>query len=255
MLIYKKICLKCNKEKPVSEFYKVPRNKDGLHSYCKECDKIAVSEYYKTDNGIASLSKYQKSEKGIAAIRRAAEKYQKSEKGIAAIRRAAEKYQKSEKGIAALRRSADKLKSEGYYRFGNGAISNMRQGAKKRGITFSLNVVELKEWWNDTSDICHYCSSTLEQYVELRNYVLNYKGTNPKIRKFMRYFKNTRHAAISTMTIDRKNNELGYEIKNIAKACWVCNFLKSNFFSEEIFKKIAPEIISELREAISEECS
>jgi len=33
-----KICYKCKKEKPLSEFYKSEgHNKDGLHSWCKVC--------------------------------------------------------------------------------------------------------------------------------------------------------------------------------------------------------------------------
>ena len=40
-----KVCTKCNKELPISEFYKDNRTKDGLYSNCKECH----SKYYKTN--------------------------------------------------------------------------------------------------------------------------------------------------------------------------------------------------------------
>lgn len=35
-----KICKKCKEPKRLEEFAKVPRNKDGLHSYCRPCSKV-----------------------------------------------------------------------------------------------------------------------------------------------------------------------------------------------------------------------
>lgn len=32
-----KVCYRCKRELPVSEFYKQKRQKDGLHPYCKVC--------------------------------------------------------------------------------------------------------------------------------------------------------------------------------------------------------------------------
>ncbi len=37
-----KACRDCGEEKPASEFHRDPRNKDGLHSYCKGCNKRRV---------------------------------------------------------------------------------------------------------------------------------------------------------------------------------------------------------------------
>lgn len=45
-----KTCSKCGKELPISEFYKNKNKKDGLSSYCKECNKQYYndnSEYFK----------------------------------------------------------------------------------------------------------------------------------------------------------------------------------------------------------------
>lgn len=36
-----KRCSRCGETKPHSEFHKQKRNRDGLHSYCKECQKAA----------------------------------------------------------------------------------------------------------------------------------------------------------------------------------------------------------------------
>ena len=41
-----KVCPKCNKEKPIKEFYKDKANKNGLNSWCKECTKEHNKEYY-----------------------------------------------------------------------------------------------------------------------------------------------------------------------------------------------------------------
>lgn len=44
-----KFCTRCNRELPVSDFYKNKSNSDGRHSYCKSC----FNEYYKQKNAEA----------------------------------------------------------------------------------------------------------------------------------------------------------------------------------------------------------
>lgn len=41
-----KVCSKCHKEKPYDQFIKKTISKDGLGSYCKECNKVAVNKHY-----------------------------------------------------------------------------------------------------------------------------------------------------------------------------------------------------------------
>lgn len=43
----KKKCATCSKIKPLSEFYKCKKAKDGHNSWCKPCQKIYVKEYHK----------------------------------------------------------------------------------------------------------------------------------------------------------------------------------------------------------------
>jgi len=40
-----KICTKCRIEKPITEFHKRKRNKDGLDTWCKECKQKYAKEY------------------------------------------------------------------------------------------------------------------------------------------------------------------------------------------------------------------
>lgn len=40
-----KVCRICQLEKPASEFYPAPKNKDGLYNYCKECERNRVNSH------------------------------------------------------------------------------------------------------------------------------------------------------------------------------------------------------------------
>ena len=67
-----KKCSCCEQYKPASNFSKNRSTKDGLQTQCKECKKIADTEYEKSDKGKQTLAKaatkYYKSEKGQIAI-------------------------------------------------------------------------------------------------------------------------------------------------------------------------------------------
>lgn len=69
-------------------------------------------------------------------------------------------YFKSDKGRASLARAIKKQQAAGYYRFGKGAISILRQGALKRGLPFTLTADSLEAWWQETPDRCAYCAAT-----------------------------------------------------------------------------------------------
>lgn len=201
-----KICASCGEVKPLTEFHRNARSKDGLHSYCKSCNKEKASAHLKTEKGKASSKK-------------------------------------------AIFRAADK----GYYRYGKGAIPILRQGAEKRGIEFDLTAESLENWWHSVPDICFYCGIEITEYLKIRDFILNYSGSNFEISKFKRFFRSPKHQAIRWMTIDRVINGSGYLLDNIVKCCWICNSLKNDFFDRDQMKIIGPQIGQKLRNEIAKE--
>ena len=50
-----KICVKCKQEKSVLEFHRNSRSTDGLHSYCKECNKAQALAHIKAEKARRAL--------------------------------------------------------------------------------------------------------------------------------------------------------------------------------------------------------
>ncbi len=50
-----KICVKCKEEKSVLEFHKNSRSADGLHSYCKECNKAQALAHIRAEKARKAL--------------------------------------------------------------------------------------------------------------------------------------------------------------------------------------------------------
>jgi len=50
-----KVCVKCKQEKPVIEFHKNSRSTDGLHSYCKECNRAQALAHIKAEKARRAL--------------------------------------------------------------------------------------------------------------------------------------------------------------------------------------------------------
>ena len=57
-----KMCTKCGRELPLSEFTKNKASKDGLRAYCKECQKEYKKEYYENNQAddLRKQTKYRK---------------------------------------------------------------------------------------------------------------------------------------------------------------------------------------------------
>lgn len=138
------------------------------------------------------------------------------------------------KGKEKLHLIQQRLSAKGYYRYGHGAFVNMQKSAAKRNVEFKLTEEELNHWWHSQNDICVYCGSSETEYLKIRDFILNYRGSNKiilNIRKTV--FNTSRTQKISGMTIDRVNSNGAYETTNMVKSCWICNSLKSNKMSFE----------------------
>jgi hypothetical protein len=50
-----KVCVKCKQEKPLLDFHKNSRSADGLHSYCKECNRAQALAHIKAEKARKAL--------------------------------------------------------------------------------------------------------------------------------------------------------------------------------------------------------
>ena len=103
-----KVCSKCKRELPISEFCKNKSECDGLHHSCKDCSAERYKKYYKNNKEklIAYQKRYYEDNKKDILERNA--KYSKTEKGKQILRQAKKKYNKSEKGKQAQKKFKDK---------------------------------------------------------------------------------------------------------------------------------------------------
>jgi hypothetical protein len=212
-----KRCSKCQCEKPLEDFPRNKATKDGRGSWCRAC----AAAYYKTGRGKVVLKEAQT------------------------------RYFKSAKGKAALARAVKSQQAAGYYRFGRGAIPILQQGARARGIAFSLTAESLEAWWQQIPDRCSYCGITIDEFKRLRDLVVSYDGTDYEILKFKRIFKSAKHRAINWLTLDRADNGRGYELGNLVKCCWFCNSTKGSLLTESDMRAIAKNVIQRLQGRIA----
>lgn len=94
------------------------------------------------------------------------------------------------------------------------------------GKPIEITQEQFLEWHNNQPKFCHYCRT-------------------PEDRLYLR----RSNKVIKRLTIDRKDNSLGYTLSNICLACMLCNSIKSNVFTEEEMFKFAP-IIREKNETL-----
>lgn len=73
-----KACSRCKKAKPLDQFNKESRKKDGRNIYCKVCMKVIRRKWRLTEKGKASDRKYAESQKGKLTAKKADLKYRKN---------------------------------------------------------------------------------------------------------------------------------------------------------------------------------
>lgn len=108
---------------------------------------------------------------------------------------------KRRNGLSYTCRKCHRLAIRGYrkvedsYNWWYRRFEKLRNKARKRGLPFELKVEDYKEFKN--GDVCYYC------------------GTLTDI-----------------ITLDRKDNALGYTVDNVVPSCFYCNKLKGDIFDE-----------------------
>lgn len=108
-----------------------------------------------------------------------------------------------------------------------GIYQVMKSNSKKKNRSFNLLQKDFLDWYNQIEKKCFYCSIPQDIYV--------------KNNLFFRPLRTRRHAP--RLTIDRRDNNLPYQISNIVLCCSRCNFIKSNFFSEKEMLDIGKKYI------------
>ncbi len=89
-----------------------------------------------------------------------------------------------------------------------GALNAGRRHYQKKPVLISKD--DFVEWYNAQPKKCAYCDIPEDDFVLLRN----------------RYGSRAKR-----LTIDSKDNSVGYEVENMVLACERCNFIKSNILS------------------------
>lgn len=111
-------------------------------------------------------------------------------------------------------KGGSKLKKQRYFQNNPHATpyNGMRARSKSLGFIFNLHSKDFKEWYYTTPNRCEYCLRAIVPKSENR---------------------------MDSLSIDRKDNSLGYILSNLCKTCNRCNTAKGNFFTYEQFKEIA----------------
>ena len=92
----------------------------------------------------------------------------------------------------------------------SGIYDVLKQGAKKRNIAVTVSREDFVNWYKIQDRVCFYCKRDEPTVINDNHFI---------IRKAKR------------LTIDRMNNDRGYENDNLALCCQRCNNIKSNYFT------------------------
>ena len=141
-------------------------------------------------------------------------KYQEQKKA------AAKRYYLLHKPEIAARRKKYRLKTIDKYKAyrrewkrsnPRGIYSCIKQSAKKRDLELSISVDGFVNWWNNITKRCYYCNRSLKKIISSDDSVNN---------------------RATRLTIDRADNNNGYTADNIRLACYRCNSIKGDYFTE-----------------------
>ena len=86
---------------------------------------------------------------------------------------------------------------------------------------------EFIDWFNSQPQECHYCKIKKEDMP---------KQNDSQLKRFHK-----------TLSIDRKDNNRGYELGNMVLACIRCNFIKGDFFTYKEMLEIGEKYVKPKR--------
>jgi 5-methylcytosine-specific restriction endonuclease McrA len=93
-----------------------------------------------------------------------------------------------------------------------GIFQKIKSKAKIRDRKFSIGKENFIKWYDNQEKKCYYCNRTL---LEIKHDTREKKQGKGRL------------------SIDRKNNNKGYELDNIVLACYRCNTIKGDYFTEQ----------------------
>lgn len=100
-----------------------------------------------------------------------------------------------------------------------GIYSQIKKNCQKRNRALIMTREEFVGWYNSVAKSCVYCG------VDEINLAINSKVFTSRYRT-------------KRLTIDRIDNNIGYEVCNLCLACDICNTVKSDIFSFEEMQQI-----------------
>jgi len=120
-----------------------------------------------------------------------------------------------------------RIKKRIYAKSSKGIFVALKHSAKERKIDFFINQNDFINWYNNQDKFCYYCKKS-EQ--EINNEI---------------------NSHWHRLTIDRKDNNKGYNLNNLVLCCYSCNRIKSNIFSFIEMIKIGKIIYNIYKERIA----
>ena len=120
-------------------------------------------------------------------------------------------YQENKERLLVKRADCAKTPTERY--------RQIKGRAKKRGVRLAITREGFIGWFNAQKDDCHYCRRPLTGYE---------------------------NGAPEGLTVDRKDNNRGYELGNLVLACMRCNTMKGSWLTEKQMIEIAHKYLEEL---------
>lgn len=233
------ICRICGKEKDSSEFSVNLRSKSGYDARCRTCRSERTKELYQIKMA-ENLSPIQNGTLVCTLC--------KTEKDVRQF--------DVQRNRASGRSSHCKECHKGYYKKrhasgelagGKSGWNRLRHSAKSRGLVFSIKLSDFSQWWSKTDHVCHYCGSTTDDFILAKNAILD---GQQNLSRFREIFRNPVHRSVVHLSVDRKDPDVGYELDNLAKACWICNYIKGGILKEVDMLMVAPSIRRSIIEAI-----